>query len=64
MKRKKYTVYCPVCGKELMKSVLTESDIRCPKCNTKFIIEVSAGKVSLVEELETKVAEEPLEYSN
>ncbi len=52
---KKYTVYCPICGKELLRSVLTKADIKCPKCRTILGVEVENGKVSVSENL--KIAE-------
>ncbi len=60
-KIKKYTVYCPICGKELLKSTLTKADIKCFKCKTTLGVEVLDGRVSVFETL--KVAEEKVEYN-
>ena len=59
LKRKKYYVVCPVCGRILFRSSGSDAEIQCCKCRSELAVEVSGGKVVVSETLEE--AKQPIE---
>lgn len=44
-----YSVCCPECGRLMQKSVMTESEIRCPKCGHRWFAIVDKDVVTIIE---------------
>lgn len=64
-KEKKFIITCPYCGKELFKSRVTDTDVKCYKCGAVFNVEILDDHIifrtNAVDEID-KVAEEVLRY--
>lgn len=64
-KEKKFIITCPYCGKELFKSRVADTDIKCYKCGAVFNVEILDGHILFRTNVDNeidKVAEEALSY--
>lgn len=64
-KEKKFIITCPYCGKELFKSRVADTDVKCSKCGEVLNVEILDGHIlfrtNVVDEID-KVAEEIVRY--
>lgn len=64
-KEKKFIITCPYCGKELFKSRVADTDVKCSKCGEVLNVEILDGHIlfrtNVVDEID-KVAEEMVRY--
>ena len=61
-KEKKFIIVCPYCGKELFKSRVADTEVKCHKCSAVVNVEIIDGKIVFLTDVAERVAEEKLGY--
>lgn len=66
-KEKKFIIICPCCGKELFKSRIADTEIKCSKCGALLSVEVLDGRIVVNTNIGmefAKMAEEQSSYKS